>query len=157
MLSAELPLFITVVVALSLLLLLLAFRSFVVPATAAAMNLIAVASSSGVLVLISQWGVGSDLLGVGKGPIEAFVLRTMLMPALMHLFGASNWWLPSWLDRILPRLTVEGAVNVRARADHAGRGPPGAQRQELNDFRSFGGGWSRLRPPSPSFLDIAAA
>ena len=26
----------------------------------------------------------------------------LLVPALMHLFGAANWWLPSWLDRLLP-------------------------------------------------------
>jgi RND superfamily putative drug exporter len=39
--------------------------------------------------------------------LDAFILRTMLVPALMHLFGRSNWFLPRWLDRILPRLSVE--------------------------------------------------
>jgi RND superfamily putative drug exporter len=39
--------------------------------------------------------------------LDAFILRTMLVPALMHLFGKANWYLPRWLDRILPRLSVE--------------------------------------------------
>jgi RND superfamily putative drug exporter len=41
--------------------------------------------------------------------LDAFVLRTVLVPALMHLFGRANWWLPGWLDRILPTLHVEPA------------------------------------------------
>jgi putative drug exporter of the RND superfamily len=40
--------------------------------------------------------------------LDAFIIRTVLVPALMHSFGRSNWWLPGWLDRILPRLNVEG-------------------------------------------------
>jgi RND superfamily putative drug exporter len=39
--------------------------------------------------------------------LDAFVLRTLLVPALMHLLGAANWWLPSWLDRRLPRISIE--------------------------------------------------
>ncbi|MFJ4619439.1 MMPL family transporter [Streptomyces sp. NPDC088812] len=39
--------------------------------------------------------------------IDAFVLRTLLVPALMHLLGSANWWLPRWLDRRLPRLSIE--------------------------------------------------
>jgi RND superfamily putative drug exporter len=39
--------------------------------------------------------------------LDAFVLRTLLVPALMHLLGGANWWLPRWLDRRLPRLSVE--------------------------------------------------
>jgi RND superfamily putative drug exporter len=35
------------------------------------------------------------------------VVRTVLVPALMHLFGAANWWLPGWLDRRLPTLPIE--------------------------------------------------
>lgn len=41
--------------------------------------------------------------------LDAFVIRTVLVPALMHLFGRANWWLPGWLDRVLPRLNVEPA------------------------------------------------
>ncbi|MFF4831623.1 MMPL family transporter [Streptomyces sp. NPDC001315] len=39
--------------------------------------------------------------------IDAFVLRTLLVPALMHLLGGANWWLPRWLDRGLPRISIE--------------------------------------------------
>ncbi|MFF5344947.1 MMPL family transporter [Streptomyces althioticus] len=191
----KLPLFVGVVIGLGCLLLLLAFRSIGIPLKAAAMNVAAVASAFGVVVMIFQWGWGSDLLGLGAaGPIEpflpvimvsvlfglsmdyqvflvsrmyeewletgdnrravrvglaetsrvinsaavimisvflafvlsgdrviamfgialaaavaldAFVLRTLLVPALMHLLGGANWWLPKWLDRILPRISIE--------------------------------------------------
>jgi RND superfamily putative drug exporter len=196
-LTDKLPLFILVIVGLGFLLLLIAFRSIVVPLTAAAMNLLAAGASFGVVVAFFQWGWGSDALGLGKsGPIDAFVpvlmlavlfglsmdyqvflvsrmheewvhtrdnkysvttgqastgrvitaaatimmcvflafvfegqrviaefgiglavavfidafiLRTILVPALMHLFGKANWWLPKWLDKILPHLSVEPA------------------------------------------------
>jgi RND superfamily putative drug exporter len=39
--------------------------------------------------------------------LDAFVLRTLLVPALMHLLGGANWWLPRRLDRWLPRISVE--------------------------------------------------
>lgn len=39
--------------------------------------------------------------------LDAFVLRTLLVPALMHLLGGANWWLPRWLDRCLPRISIE--------------------------------------------------
>ncbi|MFJ1597019.1 MMPL family transporter [Streptomyces sp. NPDC088261] len=39
--------------------------------------------------------------------LDAFVLRTLLVPALMHLLGGANWWLPKRLDRWLPRISVE--------------------------------------------------
>ena len=191
----KLPLFVGVVIGLGCLLLLLAFRSIGIPLKAAAMNVAAVAGAFGVVVMIFQWGWGSDLLGLGSaGPVEpflpvimvsvlfglsmdyqvflvsrmyeewletgdnrravrvglaetsrvinsaavimisvflafvlsgdrviamfgialaaavaldAFVLRTLLVPALMHLLGGANWWLPKWLDRILPRISIE--------------------------------------------------
>ncbi|GAA2631455.1 MMPL family transporter [Streptomyces axinellae] len=40
--------------------------------------------------------------------LDAFVLRTLLVPALMHLLGGANWWLPGWLERRLPRIGIEG-------------------------------------------------
>lgn len=40
--------------------------------------------------------------------IDAFVVRMMLVPAVMALFGDKAWWLPKWLDRLLPNLDVEG-------------------------------------------------
>ncbi|WP_327392768.1 MMPL family transporter [Streptomyces sp. NBC_01186] len=193
--SGKLPLFVTVIVALGALLLLMAFRSLVVPLTAALMNLIAAGASFGLLVAVFQWGWGIDLLALGKeGPIisflpvimlpllfglsmdyqvflvsrmheewthtrdngravragladtsrvinsaalimicvfaafalsgdpagamagvglagavalDAFILRTVLVPALMFLLGRANWWLPGWLDRGLPHLAVD--------------------------------------------------
>ncbi|TDT30311.1 RND superfamily putative drug exporter [Streptomyces sp. BK208] len=39
--------------------------------------------------------------------LDAFVLRTLLVPALMHLLGRANWWLPRRLDAVLPRISIE--------------------------------------------------
>ncbi|GHH12930.1 membrane protein [Streptomyces lanatus] len=191
----RLPYFVATIIALGFLLLMVAFRSLVVPLTAALMNLIAAAASFGVLVAIFQWGWGTELIGVGKeGPItsflpvimlsllfglsmdyqvflvsrmheewvhtkdnaravrvglaetsrvinsaalimicvfsafvlsgdmegamagiglaaavalDAFILRTALVPAAMHMLGRSNWWLPDWLEKRLPHLAVE--------------------------------------------------
>jgi RND superfamily putative drug exporter len=191
----KLPLFIGVIIGLGFLLLLLAFRSLLVPATAAVMNLLAAGAAFGVVIAIFQFGWGLHALGLGQaGPVEsflpvlmlsvlfglsmdyevflvsrireewalsgdnhqavrtgqattgrviiaaatimicvfsafiltgqqvigefglglaaavlldAFILRTVLVPALMHLFGRANWWLPGWLDRILPHLSIE--------------------------------------------------
>ncbi|MBV9444794.1 MAG: MMPL family transporter [Streptosporangiaceae bacterium] len=193
--TGKLPWFILTIVGLSFLLLVVAFRSLLIPATAAVMNLLAAASAFGVLTAFFQWGWGSDPLGLGKaGPVEAFlpvvtlailfglsmdyqvflvsrmneewvhsrdsrrairtgqtetarvitaaatimicvflafsfggqrdiaefgiglaaavaldafILRTVLVPAIMHLFGDANWWLPRWLDRGLPHLAIE--------------------------------------------------
>ncbi|MGW7262443.1 MMPL family transporter [Streptomyces sp. NPDC054842] len=191
----RLPYFVATIIALGFLLLLVAFRSLVVPLTAALMNLIAAAASFGVLVAVFQWGWGVEAIGFGKeGPItsflpvimlsllfglsmdyqvflvsrmheewvhtgdnaravrvglaetsrvincaalimicvfsafvlsgdtegamagiglaaavalDAFILRTALVPAAMHLLGRSNWWLPAGLDKRLPHLAVE--------------------------------------------------
>ena len=40
--------------------------------------------------------------------IDATLVRMVLVPATMALLGKANWWLPGWLDRVLPHLTVEG-------------------------------------------------
>jgi len=194
-LSSKLPLFITVVVLLGALLLMVAFRSILIPLTAAVMNLLAAGASFGVVVAVFQWGWGSQALGLGTpGPVEAFlpvmllavlfglsmdyqvflvsrmheewmatgdnrravrvgqattgrvitaaaaimigvflafvlggerdigefglglatailldalILRTVLVPAAMQLFGRANWWIPNWLDRVLPHLSFE--------------------------------------------------
>jgi RND superfamily putative drug exporter len=196
-LSAKMPLFIGAVVLLSFVLLLIAFRSLIVPLTAAVMNLLAAGASFGVVVAIFQWGWLSDALGIGSGgPIEAwapvlffaiifglsmdyqvflvsrmheewvhtrdnrravrvgqaetggiitaaalimimvflgfvldpnrvvkmlgiglasavfldaFILRTVLVPSLMHAIGRANWFFPRWLDRVTPRVSVEPA------------------------------------------------
>ncbi|MEU4652892.1 MMPL family transporter [Streptomyces sp. NPDC023723] len=201
----RLPYFVATIIALGFLLLLVAFRSLVVPLTAALMNLVAAAASFGVLVAVFQWGWGAEALGFGKeGPItsflpvimlsllfglsmdyqvflvsrmheewvhtrdnaravrvglaetsrvincaalimisvfaafvlsgdtegamagiglaaavalDAFILRTALVPAAMHLLGRSNWWLPAGLDKRLPHLAVEPAEEPPAAQD----------------------------------------
>jgi putative drug exporter of the RND superfamily len=40
---------------------------------------------------------------------DAFVVRMTIVPAVMTLLGRTAWWLPGWLDRILPNVDVEGA------------------------------------------------
>src|SRR5580704_6567774 len=41
--------------------------------------------------------------------LDAFIIRTVLVPTVMHMLGRANWWLPAWLDRLLPRFHVEPA------------------------------------------------
>ena len=55
-----------------------------------------------------------DIKQVGLGfaaaiLVDAFIIRTVLVPAAMHMLGRANWWLPAWLGRLLPRLHVEPA------------------------------------------------
>jgi putative drug exporter of the RND superfamily len=72
-LSEKLPLFIAVVVALSALLLLIIFRSLVIPVQAAAMNLLSIGGALGVITATFQWGWLSGVLGVRGGPIEPWL------------------------------------------------------------------------------------
>ncbi|HTB69987.1 MAG TPA: MMPL family transporter [Solirubrobacteraceae bacterium] len=72
-LGQKLPLFIGVVVLLSALLLLIVFRSLVIPLQAAVMNLLSIGASLGVIVAIFQWGWLGSLFGVSGGPIESFI------------------------------------------------------------------------------------
>ena len=79
------------------------------------------------LAVIRVMGFGLAL-GVA---LDAFVVRLGLIPGLMHLAGDRAWWLPGWLDRILPNIDVEGASLERSHphpthwADEAA-GTPGA-------------------------------
>jgi RND superfamily putative drug exporter len=41
--------------------------------------------------------------------IDATIVRLVLVPATMRLLGDWNWWIPRWLDRILPNVTLEGS------------------------------------------------
>ncbi|MEW1696724.1 MMPL family transporter [Streptomyces sp. NPDC091278] len=54
--------------------------------------------------------------------LDAFVLRTLLVPALMHLLGGANWWLPRRLDRLLPRISIE-PPECREAADNRAKVP----------------------------------
>jgi putative drug exporter of the RND superfamily len=84
-LANKLPLFIALVVVLSALLLLVIFRSVVIPLQAAVMNLLSIGGALGVTVAVFQWGWLGSLLGVQKGPIEPWI------PVLMFavVFGLS--------------------------------------------------------------------
>ncbi|WP_171166418.1 MMPL family transporter [Streptomyces sp. I05A-00742] len=53
--------------------------------------------------VIAMFGIGL----AAAVALDAFVLRTLLVPALMHLLGGANWWLPGWLERRLPRISIE--------------------------------------------------
>jgi len=189
-------LFVGAVLLLSFLLLMIVFRSLLVPLKAVIMNLLSIGAAYGIVVAIFQWGWGSGLIGAGQaGPIDPFIpmmlfaivfglsmdyevfllsrmkeefdrtgdnasavadglaatarvitaaalimvavfgsfvagddrtiklfglglavavlidatlVRMVLVPATMELLGARNWWIPKWLDRVLPRINVEG-------------------------------------------------
>src|SRR6202040_2524191 len=72
-LAKKLPVFIGVVVLLSALLLMVVFRSLVIPLQAAVMNLLSIGASLGVIVVVFQWGWFGSLMGVQQGPIESFI------------------------------------------------------------------------------------
>jgi RND superfamily putative drug exporter len=55
--------------------------------------------------VIAEFGIGL----ASAVFLDAFILRTILVPAVMHIIGRRNWWLPRGLDRALPRVAVEGA------------------------------------------------
>ena len=75
----------------------------VITAAALIMILVFLSFLLGGSVIIDQFGVGL----AGAIIIDAFVVRTVLVPALMHLFGRANWWLPPWMERHLPHLAVD--------------------------------------------------
>ena len=80
-----LPLFIGVVIAISFLLLMMVFRSVVVPLKAAAMNLLSIGAAYGVLVAVFQWGWGSSLIGLeGPTPITSIII-VIMFPILFGL------------------------------------------------------------------------
>ncbi|HSS32511.1 MAG TPA: MMPL family transporter [Solirubrobacterales bacterium] len=194
--AEKLPLMIAIVVGLSFIVLLIAFRSLLVPIKAAAMNLISVAAAYGVVTAVFQLGWGSSLIGLDHAiPIVSFVpllmfailfglsmdyevflltqmkehfkesgdaraavvqglantgrvitsaaaimvcvftsfvlvedpvvkefgiglavaiaidstlVRCLLVPAVMVLLGEKAWWLPRWLDKIVPHVSIEG-------------------------------------------------
>ena len=88
------------------------------------------------IIMVSVFGgfVFSDLtmvrplgFGLAFGVLfDAFVVRMLLVPALMHLFGRAAWWLPKWLDRIVPNADVEGAALERTHAIHGVVAPEAA-------------------------------
>ncbi len=74
--------------------------------TAAALIMILVFLSFSLInnsLVIQEFGIGFAAAIV----IDAFVVRTVLVPSVMHVLGPRNWWLPSWLDRTLPTFHIE--------------------------------------------------
>ncbi len=198
--ASRLPLFITAVIGLSFVLLMLVFRSILVPLKAALLNLLSIGAAYGVLVMVFQWGWGKELIGLestvpivsfipmfmfailfglsmdyevfllsrvreeflatgdndrsvihgiastarvitsaalimisvflgfvlGSDPttkmfglglataifVDATIVRMVLVPASMKLMGEANWWLPAWLDRILPTIDIDADPTV---------------------------------------------
>ena len=95
--SDRLPWFIGAVLVLSFLLLMVVFRSLLVPLKAVIMNLLSVGAAYGILVAVFQWGWGDNLLGVGReGPIEAWI--PMMLFAV--IFGLSMDYEVFLLSRI---------------------------------------------------------
>ncbi len=200
-LQSRLPWFFGAVLILSFLLLMVVFRSLLVPLKAVIMNLLSIGAAYGVMVALFQWGWGGDVTGVAPAPVEpwmpmmlfaivfglsmdyevfllsrvreewhrtgdsrtsvadglaatakvitaaaaimvvvfgsfllesdrtfklmgtglataifldATIVRMLLVPATMELLGDKNWWLPKWLDRLLPNIDVEGHAELAA-------------------------------------------
>ncbi len=74
------------------------------------------AAAAIMVTVFASFMIGEDriikLFGLGLSTavlIDAVIIRSVLVPAIMQLFGTRAWWLPEWLDRILPRLHVEPA------------------------------------------------
>ena len=85
--------------------------------TAAALIMVAVFSA---FVLGDDRGL--KLFGLGLAVavlIDATVVRMVLVPATMELLGDRNWWIPRWLDRILPRVHIEGRLDEEIEAPTA--------------------------------------
>jgi putative drug exporter of the RND superfamily len=73
------------------------------------------------LAFVTAPDVFLKLFGIGLASaifLDATVVRMVLVPAVMQLLGARNWWIPDWLERVLPRLDVErvavGAAQARS-------------------------------------------
>ncbi|MFL5888091.1 MAG: MMPL family transporter, partial [Solirubrobacteraceae bacterium] len=72
------------------------------------------------LAFLASQEVFLKLLGIGLASavfLDATLVRMVLVPAVMQLLGKANWWIPSWLERVLPRLDVENvALGAEARS-----------------------------------------
>jgi RND superfamily putative drug exporter len=109
----RLPLFIGAVLALSFILLLVVFKSVVVPLKAVLMNLLSIGAAFGVMVAVFQWGWGASLIGLGReGPIEAWA--PMMLFAIV--FGLSMDYEVFLLSRVREEYDRTGD-NARAVAD----------------------------------------
>ena len=111
--AEKLPIFFGAVLVLSFLLLMTVFHSVVVPLKAVVMNLLSIGAAFGAMVAVFQWGVGADLVGIGKeGPIEAWA--PMMLFAIV--FGLSMDYEVFLLTRVREEYDRTGD-NARAVAD----------------------------------------
>ena len=110
-LAGRIPVFFGAVLALSFLLLMVVFRSLLVPLKAVVMNVLSIGATYGVLVAIFQWGWGADLIGIDTGPIEAIV--PLMLFAIV--FGLSMDYEVFLLSRIREEYDKTGDSATRRR------------------------------------------
>ena len=119
--TERLPLFIAAVVLLSFLLLMVVFRSILVPLKAAIMNLLSIGAAYGVIVAVFQWGWGKGLVGLEDTvPINPFV--PLIMFAI--LFGLSMDYEVFLLSRVREEFLEDGDSHSSV-VDGPGHAPPG--------------------------------
>jgi RND superfamily putative drug exporter len=141
-LSSKLPLFIGIVIALSALLLMVVFRSFVIPLQAAVMNLLSIGAALGVVQAVFERGWLSSLFGVSPGPIEAFIP----VMAFAIVFGLSMDYEVFLISRVHEEWQTRGDASaaVREGLAHTGRVISAAALVMVAVFGAFALGGSRV-------------
>jgi RND superfamily putative drug exporter len=141
-LSSKLPLFIGIVIALSALLLMVVFRSFVIPLQAAVMNLLSIGAALGVVQAIFERGWLSSVFGVHPGPIEAFIP----VMAFAIVFGLSMDYEVFLISRVHEEWQTRGDASaaVREGLAHTGRVISAAALVMVAVFGAFALGGSRV-------------
>ncbi|WP_405833483.1 MMPL family transporter [Streptomyces sp. NBC_01176] len=95
-------------------------------ATARVISCAAIVMTSVFLAFLLSTNVVIKMMALGLGAsvvIDATIVRLLLVPATLYLFGRATWWLPRRLDRILPRLDPEGTTEARLPEPAAAREP----------------------------------
>ncbi|MFJ9724846.1 MMPL family transporter [Streptomyces sp. NPDC101209] len=90
--------------------------------TARVITCAALIMTSVFLAFLLSTNVVIKMLALGLGVsviLDATVVRLVLVPSTMYLLGRANWWLPRWLDRLLPHLDPEGPAPAQAPAGQA--------------------------------------
>jgi putative drug exporter of the RND superfamily len=141
-LSSKLPLFIGIVIALSALLLMVVFRSFVIPLQAAVMNLLSIGAALGVVQAVFERGWLSSLFGVSPGPIEAFIP----VMAFAIVFGLSMDYEVFLISRVHEEWQTRGDASaaIREGVAHTGRVISAAALVMVAVFGAFALGGSRV-------------
>jgi len=141
-LAERLPYFIGVVVLLSALVLMVVFRSLLIPLQAAVMNLLSIAASLGIVVAVFQWGWLGSLFGIAGGPIAAF------LPVMVFaiVFGLSMDYEVFLVSRIHEEWThgADSSTAVREGLIRTGRVITAAAAVMVVVFASFIGGGERV-------------